>query len=68
MELKEGDLVKYTFPLPVNNQKKEFYGTVIDFGENYIQIKDRSNIVIKVSYKNFDFIEKLDEEPDTMAI
>lgn len=68
MELKEGDLVKYTFPTPVDNEKKELFGTVVDFGENYIQIKDKSNVVIKISYKNFENIEKLDEEPDAMAI
>lgn len=68
MEIQEGDLVKYTFPTPVNNQKREFYGTVVDFGENYIQIKDKSNVVIKVSYKNFDLVEKLDEEPNSLVI
>lgn len=67
MELKESDLVKYIFPNPVNNQKKEFYGTVVDFGENYILIKDKANVVIKVSYKNFDNIEKLEEEQDYLA-
>ena len=53
MELKIGDLVRYTYPDPMNMTEKVFNGEIENISEGFMIIKNKKNIRLKVSFKNF---------------
>jgi hypothetical protein len=57
MELRTGDKVKYTFPAPVNEERRSITGYVDHIGESFIYIKCMDNSLMRISFKNFDFLE-----------
>ena len=57
MNIKNGDLVRYNYPEPRNAADKEFVGTVEDITESYIIIKNKKNIRLKISSKNYEMLE-----------
>ena len=57
MNIKNGDLVRYIYPEPRNTADKEFVGTVENVTDSYILIKNKKNIRLKVSSKNFELFE-----------
>jgi hypothetical protein len=57
MELAIGNSVKYHFPNPKNISKKCFVGIVEYIGETFITLKDETNTILKISYKNFHLLE-----------
>ena len=57
MNIKNGDLIRYVYPEPRNAADKEFVGTVEDITESFMIIKNKKNIRLKISSKNFEFLE-----------
>lgn len=54
MNLNVGDKVKYTFPM---NVEKTINAIVHFKGETVIHLKSEEGILVKVQWKNFDFIQ-----------
>lgn len=60
MELSVGKLVKYSFPLPQHSDKLSFIGVIENIGETFFTVRNEQNTLLKISYKNFDNVEMLD--------
>ncbi|NLT50685.1 MAG: hypothetical protein GXX85_07205 [Ignavibacteria bacterium] len=57
MEFEINDEVIYFFPTPINEEKTCFRGKIDFLGESFITIRNIDNILLRVSYKNFDWIK-----------
>lgn len=57
MELTIGKKMKYYFPSPKNISKKCFVGMIDFIGETFITLKDDTNTILKITYKNFHLLE-----------
>ena len=64
MEIKYGDIIKYSFPFAMNTVKNIFVGQVDFIGHDFIYIKNRSNTRLKVLFKNFNNVSKLGSVED----
>ena len=53
MEIKYGDILKYSFPFAMSNIKNNFVG------DDFIFIKNSSNMRLKILFKNFNHVKKL---------
>lgn len=62
MEIKEGDIIKYIFPNPVNNEQKFFIGVVASINDNHIFIMNDKKVRLKVSYKNYNNLEPIEKQ------
>lgn len=62
MEIKEGDIIKYIFPNPVNNDQKFFIGVVVTINDNHIFIMNDKKVRLKVSYKNYNNLEPIERQ------
>ncbi len=56
MDIVVGSKIEYLFPLPVSNNNISYIGTIEYIGESYIDIRNEQNIIIRISYKNYDRI------------
>ncbi len=63
MELRTGDKVKYTFPNPLSTEKRTITGFVDFIGESFIFIKCADNSKLRISFKNYDFLELVAAAP-----
>ena len=66
MEFKVGDKIKYYFPNPKNSLKPNFIGIIEAMSENHILIKNAEDVILKVSFGNFDLlrpVDSLSEDP-----
>lgn len=61
MKLRIGDKIKYTFPQAVNGQNKTVEAIVEYVGETFIKVRLHLDIIMNISYKNYDFIELAEE-------
>lgn len=59
MEIKYGDILKYSFPFAMSNIKNNFVGQVDYIGDDFIFIKNSSNMRLKILFKNFNHVKKL---------
>lgn len=59
MEFNIGDKVIYSFPEATSSGITDFSGYIESVSENFIVIRNRKDIQLKVSFKNFDFIKPL---------
>jgi len=59
MSLKAGDRLVYTYPNPLNSKNKSFSGRVEVICETYVILKNDQNILLKISWKNFDYLTPL---------
>lgn len=57
MDFKIGDPVKYTFPAPLKDEKRTIAGFVDYISESFIYIRCMDNSFMRISYKNFEFLE-----------
>lgn len=68
MELTVGKLVKYNFPLPKHSDKQSFIGVVENIGETFLTVRNEQNTLLKVSYKNFDNVELLENHSSKYSL
>lgn len=54
MEMVVGTKIKYSFPHPVSSNNISFIGVIEYIGESYVDIRNEQNIIIRISYKNYD--------------
>lgn len=54
MDIKIGDIVKYTFPNPVSKTSKSVTGVVESLDEFYLVLLTEEKIRLKVRFKNFE--------------
>ena len=59
MDITSGDLIKYRFPEPGKRGLKEITGRIETVTEDYVLLLSDSNIRVKVSFKNFEYITPL---------
>ncbi len=64
MELSVGIKVKYIFPLPEENTNQCFVGIIETIGESFLTIRDELHTILKISYKNYDYIVPI-EQPES---
>jgi len=57
MEWIIGNSVKYNYPNPIHASKKCFVGIIDYVGETFITLKDETNTILKITYKNFHLLE-----------
>ena len=60
--MKNGDLVKYLFPSPKTELKREVSAVVTFVGSTVIFLKCEDGSILKVSFKNFDRIIPVEHE------
>ena len=60
MDIKSGDQVKYLFPESSGSGKSFFVGIVDFVGESFVALRNEHNTVLKVLFKNFHLLEKLE--------
>lgn len=60
MKIEIGDKVKYLFPDPKNPEESFFVGTVDFIGDSFVTLRNEQNIGLKVSFKNFHLMERID--------
>jgi len=68
MLLTPGDKVRYNFPQAINSSKKYVYGFIDMIGENFVTLICEDNSTLKISYKNFDFIEIINFIPESIMV
>lgn len=61
MDLSIGVKVKYIFPLPISSTKLSFTGTIEAIGESFISVRDEKNTLLKISFKNYDYIVPIEQ-------
>ncbi|MEI7812547.1 MAG: hypothetical protein WCJ01_08990 [Ignavibacteria bacterium] len=57
MELHTGQLIRYHFPSPVSQDKEFITGSIIEISESFIKVKTESDTILKISFKNFEYIK-----------
>lgn len=62
MDIVVGTKIEYTYPLPASNNNISYKGVIEYIGESYIEIRNDQNIIIRISYKNYDRIVALEEK------
>lgn len=60
MELIVGSKIKYVFPHSSNNARY-FVGIIEFVGETFFTARDINKVLLKISFKNFDKVELIDE-------
>lgn len=59
--MKDGELVKYRFPEPKTGSEKTFTGRIELVTEDYIVLQSETNVKLRVSFKNFEYITPLNK-------
>lgn len=67
MDIKVGDKVVYNFPNPINSQNKKFTGYIEIIADSHIYLRNDEGIRLRVSFKNFDLLEVLEENKELAA-
>lgn len=62
MEIKIGDKILYIFPNPIVENQKSVVCIVESIDEFYVQLRTENNIKLKVTFKNFDYLQPITEE------
>lgn len=57
MDIKVGDVVKYSFPNPVSMNSKSVTGVVESLDEFYLVLLTEERVRLKVRFKNFENLE-----------
>ncbi|MDZ7764121.1 MAG: hypothetical protein U5K00_06795 [Melioribacteraceae bacterium] len=57
MDIKVGDIVKYTFPNPVSSKSKSVTGVVESLDEFYLVLLTEEIVRLKGRFKNFENLE-----------
>ena len=65
MQIKEGDIIIYSFPFLLSHAKNKFVGHVEYIGADFIFIKDSKNIRLKISSNNYKNIKKIGSLEET---
>ena len=65
MEIKQGDIVRYSFPYRMGNFKNKIIGRVDSVGKDSIFVKISENARFSISFKDFDNLKIIGsiEEP-----
>ncbi len=61
MDLSIGIKIKYIFPVPSSNTNQSFTGTIETIGESYLTVRDEKNTLLKISFKNYDYIVPIEQ-------
>ncbi len=65
MEFVIGQKVKYYFPIPKNLSKPYFIGEIENVLENHLILKNQDNVMLKVSFANYDLLKPFNPFTDT---
>ncbi|KAF0153192.1 MAG: hypothetical protein FD143_269 [Ignavibacteria bacterium] len=68
MEYNVGNKIKYTFPISTKTKEQVFIGIVESVASSFVVVRDINNIILKVTFKNFNNIEvisRLDQCSDS---
>lgn len=61
MEFSVGSKIKYVFPESINNKDNSFVGIIEFVGDTFFTARDTNNIILKISFKNFDNVKVIEE-------
>ncbi len=67
MEFSVGNKIKYVFPHSSNNVSF-FIGIIEYVGDTFFTVRDKNKVMLKISFKNYDQVELIEELDNSMPL